>query len=675
MGRGFQQSAAPAEYPSGRFALFASGPPRRQTGLGMIKDFGSYEIIKKIGIGGMATVYTARQKSLNRTVVLKTMHEHLQEDKTFVARFEREAKAAAAMSHENIVQIIDYGQEEGAWYIAMEHVDGSDLKKWLEQHGSPPVEIGTILLYDICAGLAHAHEHHVIHRDIKPANIMLAPTGVPKVADFGLAKQTQESTVLTVHDTMIGTVPYMSPEHATGQHVDERSDIFSLGVVAYELFGGRRPFPGNSSASVINAIITLDPLPLNNLNPLVTDELLVVVSKMLQKDPAKRYQSALAVRRDLELIIDDWGVTRSKEMLAEYLEEPEAVVGTFSKRRFKEHLNRGYQYKNMGLGKIDDAIKEFERAHFLDPDNAEAAKLLREMKEQKPQKKGGAKGTGKRGLQRIWIGIAASFAVVLLAVIFWTLLGGQPEDRHADRTAARRPATRPAVAPERTVPDEAPAIEVTEDLDGNAEDVAGQDETTAGGAEEETPAAATEPEPVAETPAPVLPAPEREAPPDRAVAAAAQVEPVVANGTLEITAKPTATFFVNDRIYAEDVSAVSLSFPPGEYEVRLENPFFGSTRWESVRVESEKTNSLAHDFAANAEGAFVTITTNRIPALIWIDGAPIGQWTPQRRISIEPGWHQITVKKEGYRVSEGEIEAAIHDGSTLELSFTLSKSE
>ncbi len=636
---------------------------RLRTGLGMIRDFGNYEIIKKIGIGGMATVYTARQKSLNRTVVLKTMHEHLQEDKTFVARFEREAKAAAAMSHENIVQIIDYGQEEGAWYIAMEHVDGSDLKQWLEKHGSPPVEIGTITLYDLCAGLAHAHEHHVIHRDIKPANIMLAPTGVPKIADFGLAKQTQESTVLTVHDTMIGTVPYMSPEHATGQHVDERSDIFSLGVVAYELFGGRRPFPGNSSASVINAIITLDPLPLNNLNPLVTDELLVVVSKMLQKDPAKRYQSALAVRRDLELIIDDWGVTRSKEMLAEYLQEPESVVGAFSKRRFKEHLNRGYQYKNMGLGKIDDAIREFERAHFLDPDNAEATKLLRELKEQKPSKRERGKKTGKGGLRRVWIGIAASLAVALLAVILWALLGGQPEDRYAERTAVRRTAARPAAAPERTAPDEAPAVEVPEDLAGDGTDATGPGETTTGGAEEDIPAAASET--VAETPAPALPVPEREAP----------VEPAVANGTLEITAKPTATFFVNERIYAENVSVVSLSFPPGKYEVRLENPFFGNMKWESVRIEPEKTKSLAYDFATNAKGAFVTITTNRIPALIWIDGAPVSQWTPQRRISIEPGWHKITVKKEGYLVSEGEIEAAIHDGSTLELSFTLSKTE
>lgn len=668
----------------------------------MYPEFGGYEIIKKIGVGGMATVYTAKQKSLNRTVVLKTMHEHLQEDKTFVARFEREAKAAATMSHENIVQIIDYGQAEEMWYIAMEYVGGWDLKKWIEQNGSPPVEVGTLILYDLCAGLHHAHDHHIIHRDIKPANIMLAPTGVPKIADFGLAKQTQESTVLTVHDAMIGTVPYMSPEHATGQHVDERSDIFSLGVVAYEIFGGRRPFPGNSSASVINAIITVDPLPLDNLNPLVTAELQHVVSKMLQKDPEKRYQSAHQVRRDLELIIDDMKISRGRDLINDYLADPEKVTKSLHTKQLKDHLNRAFQFKSMGLGRIDDAIREFERAHYLDPENEEVRRNLEELRSQKP---GGApkehreKEAKKTAFRWRSIALVSASAAVVLFAVSWFLLGlwqGTPPQE--DRIA--RPAAKPAVTiaargeetnspkrpafddgdevPETFTPEAPPADEgemartnaEPDDAEAPAPKVpaAGTSPGNAaspGAKEAEAKSAATAAPPVVENERPEPkpePKPRREAP---------APEAAIANGTLEVRAVPSATFVVNGRTVAEDVSVASLSYPPGEYSVVLDNPYYGKKEWTGVVVASEETMRLSYDFTKLAKGAWLTVTTNRIPAEIYIDGVPTEKWTPQRKFSITPGMHRITVKKDGFTVAEGVVEAAIHDGHTVELAFTL----
>ncbi|MFH1278633.1 MAG: protein kinase [Candidatus Eisenbacteria bacterium] len=661
----------------------------------MYQDFGGYEIIKKIGVGGMATVYTARQKSLNRTVVLKTMHEHLQEDKTFVARFEREAKAAATMSHENIVQIIDYGQAEEMWYIAMEYVGGWDLKKWIEKNGSPPVEVATLILYDLCAGLHHAHEHHIIHRDIKPANIMLAPTGVPKIADFGLAKQTQESTVLTVHDAMIGTVPYMSPEHATGQHVDERSDIFSLGVVAYELFGGRRPFPGNSSASVINAIITVDPLPLENLNPLVTVELQHIVSKMLHKDPEKRYQSAHQVRRDLELIIDDMKITRGRDLIAEYLTDPEKVTESLHGKQLKDHLNRAFQFKAMGLGRIDDAIREFERARYLDPENTEVTRNLEELKAQKPgglSKEHRAAEAKKTAVRWRSIALVSASAAVVLFAVSWFLLGlwqGTPPPEARVAGTAPRPAAaaaanssawsetetpepagtgeeRSPAVPDNPSPDERKAE--TETLLGTTMAEGPPVET---GVKEE-PATkkngpAAEP-PVIENERPAeVPAPKLE--PRRETTAP---EPAIVNGTLEVRAIPSATIVVNGRTVAEDVSVVSLTYPPGEYLVVLDNPFYGTKEWTGVAVATDETMKLQHDFTEQAKGSWITVTTNRIPAEIYIDGVPTEKWTPQRKLPITPGWHRITVKKDGFAVAEGIVEAAIRDGNTVELAFTLS---
>jgi len=639
----------------------------------MNQDFGGYQIVKKIGVGGMATVYTAIQKSLGRTVVLKTMHEHLREDKTFVARFEREAKAAAAMSHENIVKIIDYGLADDTWYIAMEYVNGWDLKKWIELHGSLPTEIGTLVLYDVCAGLAHAHAHHIIHRDIKPANIMLSPTGVPKIADFGLAKQTQESTVLTVHETMIGTVPYMSPEHATGQHVDERSDIFSLGVVAYEIFGGRRPFPGSSSASVIHAIVTLDPLPLVNLNPLVTDELHHIVSKMLHKDPAKRYQSADAVRRDLEPVIDHWGVTRGTDLIAEYLAKPDEVKKTLSVRRFKEHLNRAYQYKSMGLEKIDDAIKEFERAHYLAPENDEVTRHLEELRAQKaPRGSRGARGEGgfssvlrSPGRRARALSIAGAALVVLAAGGAWLVGGGRDAAREDD---SRSPLSSSERNPSLVAAAASVGLAATEAADVNARHEPPPIEERAAERsrpEKNEPAIASAPRSESVT-APAAPAD----PPKPASREEAPAE-APANGTLDITAKPSATFVVNGRVIAENVSAVSLLFAPGAYDVRLENPFYGTKTWNKVALPSNQTVALAHDFTKEAKGAFLTVTTNRIPAMIWIDDAPTDKWTPQREIPIAPGLHRVTVKKEGFRVEEGIVEAAIRDGAMIELSFTL----
>ncbi len=343
------------------------------------KDFGSFELHEKIGSGGMASVYLGKQKSLDRPVVLKILYPHLAEDEKLVTRFEREARAAAHLRHENVVQVIDCGRFDDLSYIAMEFVEGLNLKQWIETYGSPPIEMGLLMLRDICRGIEHAHQHRVVHRDIKPANIMLTPDGTIKIMDFGLARRGEDTTAVTVVGAVLGTPAYMSPEQASGEAVDERSDVFSAGVVGYELLGGKRPFPGDSYSSVLRSILTVEPPPLESFNPLVPEDVVGIIHRMLQKDVSKRFQGMSQVRGDLETVVEQMGLHRGKDLLREYAQDPARVGQILRKKRLSRHLDQGLYYENMGLSKIDDALLEFRRVLHLEPDNKIAAEHLKKL--------------------------------------------------------------------------------------------------------------------------------------------------------------------------------------------------------------------------------------------------------------------------------------------------------
>jgi len=342
----------------------------------MKKDFGAFELHEKIGSGGMASVYLAVQKSLDRRVVLKILFPHLAEDEKLVQRFEREARAAAMLRHENIVQVIDCGRYDDVSYIAMEFVEGLDLKKWIEKHGTPPVEIGLLLMRDLCAGLEHAHQNRIVHRDIKPANVMFTPDGTLKIMDFGLARRGEDTTAVTLVGSVLGTPAYMSPEQATGEAVDERSDIFSAGVVAYELLGGQRPFLGDSYSTVLRSILTLEPPELTLQNPLVPNEVVGIVHRMLQKDVSKRYAQVGQVRRELETALEQIGLARGRDLLRDYAADPPVITGRLRKKQLDRHLNQGIFFETQGLSKIDDALLEFQRVLYLDPENKVAREHL-----------------------------------------------------------------------------------------------------------------------------------------------------------------------------------------------------------------------------------------------------------------------------------------------------------
>jgi serine/threonine protein kinase len=284
----------------------------------IIKNFQTKELVAS---GGMASVYKAIQISLDRTVALKLLHVHLAQDQSFIARFEREAKAAANLNHENIVTIIDYGEADGAYFIAMEYVEGKSLEWAIDALKRIPFEKALAIAYEICQGLDHAHQKGVVHRDIKPANILISDDGIPKIADFGVA-QAQNFSSLTLTGSMVGTPAYMSPEQASGRKVDNRSDIFSLGVVMYEMVAGTRPFRGENYTVLICEILTAVPVPLKAINPAIPPEVCAIIEKMIEKDIDKRYASIADVRRDILSYLHHIKYELSRKEIADLIHAP-----------------------------------------------------------------------------------------------------------------------------------------------------------------------------------------------------------------------------------------------------------------------------------------------------------------------------------------------------------------
>ena len=269
----------------------------------MGKYIGSrYEILEKVGNGGMATVYKAKDRVLNRFVAIKVLKEEFTTDQEFIRRFNAEAQAAAGLTHPNIVSVYDVGSEEGIYYIVMELVQGKTLKQIIVEDGTLPWKWATNVAIQIASALEAAHKNNIVHRDIKPHNIIITEDGVAKVTDFGIAKAVSNATI-TAFGTTIGSVHYFSPEHARGGHTDAKSDLYSLGVVMYEMLTGRVPFDADTPVSIALKHMQekmVEPMKLNPSIPLAINKIIV---KAMQKEPEARYQSATEMLKDLNMAL------------------------------------------------------------------------------------------------------------------------------------------------------------------------------------------------------------------------------------------------------------------------------------------------------------------------------------------------------------------------------------
>lgn len=270
-----------------------------------------YEILEKISGGGMAFVYKAQCNLLNRIVAIKILKPEFAEDAEFVRRFRREAQAAASLSHPNIVSIYDVGEEDGLYYIVMEYVEGHTLKDLIRQRAPLPVTEVIEIGIQICDALECAHKNMIVHRDIKSQNIMITSDGRIKVTDFGIARATGGSTI-TNTGNVFGSVQYFSPEQARSDAVDERSDLYSVGIVLYEAFTGKLPFNGDTPVSIALKQIQEQPELISNIIPGFPRQLEAIVQKCLAKSPDDRYQSAEELKRDLKLALSSAEVINFK---------------------------------------------------------------------------------------------------------------------------------------------------------------------------------------------------------------------------------------------------------------------------------------------------------------------------------------------------------------------------
>ncbi len=261
-----------------------------------------YEIIEKIGNGGMATVYKARCTILNRYVAVKVLREEFTTDEEFIKRFNTEAQAAASLTHPNIVSVFDVGQEYNIYYIVMELIQGKTLKQIIAEEGALPWKWSVNIAIQICSALEVAHKNGIVHRDIKPHNIIITEDGIAKVADFGIAKAVSNSTI-TAFGTTIGSVHYFSPEHARGGYTDAKSDLYSLGVVMYEMVTGKVPFDADTPVSVALKHMQeepVEPIKLNSRIPVAVNQ---IILKAMKKDASLRYASATEMIKDLSLAL------------------------------------------------------------------------------------------------------------------------------------------------------------------------------------------------------------------------------------------------------------------------------------------------------------------------------------------------------------------------------------
>lgn len=288
----------------------------------MSKIFGGrYEVLERLGAGGMAIVYKAKDLLLNRIVTIKVLREQFASDEDFIRRFRREAQSAASLSHPNIVSVYDVGKDGDTEYIVMEYVEGRNLKEIIREYAPLSTDQSINLGRQITEAIQNAHEHHIIHRDIKPHNILVTSDGHAKVTDFGIARAVSSATVTHTGD-IIGSVHYLSPEQAKGLPSNEQSDIYSLGIILYELITGKVPYDGETPIAIALKHLQEQPVLPSKINPRIEKEFETVIMRAIAKSPEQRYLSAKDLLEDLKHIQAGRPITQLKISLAD---DPEAT--------------------------------------------------------------------------------------------------------------------------------------------------------------------------------------------------------------------------------------------------------------------------------------------------------------------------------------------------------------
>ncbi len=346
-----------------------------------------YEILDKIGSGGMSDVFKAKDHKLNRFVAIKFLKQEYCEDKTFVSKFQIEAQSAAALLHPNVVSVYDVNEAGGIYYIVMEYVDGITLKRYVDRNGRLPIKEATSIAIQVGQGIEAAHNANIIHRDIKPQNVLISREGKIKVTDFGIARTT---TANTISQDILGSVHYISPEQARGGQVDERSDIYSFGIVFYEMVTGELPFDGDSTVTIALKHIQESVPLVSDIVPGIPSSVVRIIEKCTQKKPERRYQKMSSLLADLKTSL----ISPNEDfvVLEPETQENATILMTDADARVLRNEGRGgrtpeegERYRRAYSDEYDD---DYEDEYYDDYDEYEEYDdEYEEEEEQEPRKK------------------------------------------------------------------------------------------------------------------------------------------------------------------------------------------------------------------------------------------------------------------------------------------------
>jgi serine/threonine-protein kinase len=335
----------------------------------LIRRIDRYELLEQVGTGGMSVVYRGRDTALDREVAIKILHPHLAAKAESRARFSREARAVARLSHPGIVEIFDYSGDaaEESWLVT-EFVHGRTLRAFADEAGIPLPECGALVGMALADALAHAHAAGVIHRDLKPENVMIAELGgrpAVKLADFGIARILSQDDRMTMTGALVGSPNHMAPETVEGAEADERSDVFSLGTILYWLCTGRFPFEAPNPTATLRRLVTGDFLDPRRVNPALSEPLARIIRATLAQAPAARPASAAAVRDQLASVLRVDGIDRPEETLSAFLADPSATAAALRPRLVEVRLRRGEEH--LARGETALALDAFDGVLALDP--------------------------------------------------------------------------------------------------------------------------------------------------------------------------------------------------------------------------------------------------------------------------------------------------------------------
>lgn len=340
-----------------------------------------FDPTRPVGQGGMASIYMYENRLTGEQVAVKTLHSHVVTDSSTVDRFFHEVQASIRLDHKNIVNILGYGQWNDRPSMVMEYIDGGDLKALIEKYECLPAEVAAHVAYQLFKGLDYSHRLGIIHRDIKPSNILISRDGYLKITDFGIS-QVSDLTRLTMSGDVLGTPAYMSPEQASGKKLDERSDVFSAGVLLYEMLSNTNPFLAENPSVTLLNIIRCNVSPVFEFNPTVPYKLEVALDRLLARDPMDRVQSAAEAAELMEDVIRDIrpdGFTVND--FSSFLRDPNEYINVVNAADSLRHLEKGKTLLTEEQDRPERAAVEFYRSLFLDPGNVEARQYLTSLTE------------------------------------------------------------------------------------------------------------------------------------------------------------------------------------------------------------------------------------------------------------------------------------------------------